>query len=471
MGPLVLALVLGAAAAETSAEHAARRRSHAAALECPWRVTEAERDTDVSSQLAVSIVSADVALGAGADAGLCGDRLVLALPAGLAERAVYLEAEQGEGDAARNVPLALAAPRVRYADGVVAAEYVATLPVRVLPGEKTRVEIFAVADGAVTTDAEGAAEYVDDTAGVLSPYPVAAQSSRFRIGAAASLAEPPPTRRESKELVYEKEGEAVASDAEPLRLLFPPASPWPRATTVTRTVDVAHRGPAAVSEAYALTNAGAPYAGDSHYSKVDAQRSTVVRSLSAVLPPGASHVAVRDGLGNVTSGRVRWGSEAATLDFEPRHPLLGGWNTTFELTYRVPGAAASASGRTRLPLKFGCPIEDVVVDDYELRVVLPEGASDVDVEAPFRQTLKGEVKMADQRPQLPWIFGASRPVVILRTSRLVYEHSTEFHVEYTTSTPHALRLPAAVAFLALVALATVATALRLTVCASDDDTQ
>lgn len=58
------------------------------------------------------------------------------------------------------------------------------------------------------------------------------------------------------------------------------------------------------------------------------------------------------------------------LVIEPRYPLFGGWKTSFTIGYGLPlkDFLFQSEGRRLLNISFGCPIEDVVVDDLIVKV-------------------------------------------------------------------------------------------------------
>jgi oligosaccharyltransferase complex subunit alpha (ribophorin I) len=66
------------------------------------------------------------------------------------------------------------------------------------------------------------------------------------------------------------------------------------------------------------------------------------------------------------------------LELRPRYPLLGGWNYTFTIGYDLPLGEVlredKQMGKKVLAVDFLTGFKDAVVDDVELKVVLPEGA-------------------------------------------------------------------------------------------------
>ena len=67
------------------------------------------------------------------------------------------------------------------------------------------------------------------------------------------------------------------------------------------------------------------------------------------------------------------------LELTPRYPLLGGWNYTFTPGWDAPLAdwagVDKKSGKYVVAVPFLNTFKDVPVDDAELKIILPEGAT------------------------------------------------------------------------------------------------
>ena len=139
-----------------------------------------------------------------------------------------------------------------------------------------------------------------------------------------------------------------------------------------------------------------------HFSRLAHQQSRfhagtpaqVFTNLALRLPPTAHSPYYYDTIGNVSTSHFRQGSTPATaalsskvrtsprtvdgvLELKPRYPLLGGWNYTFTIGYDMPLGDAlrvESNGRKVLGVPFLTAVRDMIVDDAELHVVLPEGA-------------------------------------------------------------------------------------------------
>jgi oligosaccharyltransferase complex subunit alpha (ribophorin I) len=95
----------------------------------------------------------------------------------------------------------------------------------------------------------------------------------------------------------------------------------------------------------------------------------------ARLPPAARSLYYRDLIGNISSSATRHGAKETIVDISLRYPLVGGWKTDFVLGYSLPlegSLFGRPKGRTRLIADISSPLDDVVVESLETRVVLPE---------------------------------------------------------------------------------------------------
>ena len=106
------------------------------------------------------------------------------------------------------------------------------------------------------------------------------------------------------------------------------------------------------------------------------------------LPPGIRNTYYYDLIGNVSTSRLRVApaipksshvNRNSVLELRPRYPLLGGWNYSFTLGWDAPlGDSASwdkTTGRYIVEVPIMTPIPGAVVNDAEVKIILPEGAT------------------------------------------------------------------------------------------------
>ena len=111
-------------------------------------------------------------------------------------------------------------------------------------------------------------------------------------------------------------------------------------------------------------------------------------ALTLHLPAGLRNPYYYDLIGNVSTSNIRLassvpknkqGTQFSVLDLRPRYPLLGGWNYTFTLGWDLPlqdvASYDKSKGRYIVEVPIMTPLVGAVVNDAELNIVLPEGAT------------------------------------------------------------------------------------------------
>ena len=132
-----------------------------------------------------------------------------------------------------------------------------------------------------------------------------------------------------------------------------------------------------------------------HFSRLEHQSQAyfgrpgphVLPSLQLHLPAGIHDVYYYDLVGNVSTSALRTapsipkGAEAnrfSVLEMRPRYPIMGGWNYSFTLGWDSPLADYAGFDSKTGKYVVGVPIMTVipgtVIDDAEVKIVLPEGA-------------------------------------------------------------------------------------------------
>jgi len=74
------------------------------------------------------------------------------------------------------------------------------------------------------------------------------------------------------------------------------------------------------------------------------------------------------------------------LTVETRFPIFGGWQTQFYLGYSIPTEVSlfvGDDGRYQLKFDFFTVFKDVWIDDIEIKIVLPEGSTDIKLDCPY----------------------------------------------------------------------------------------
>lgn len=189
---------------------------------------------------------------------------------------------------------------------------------------------------------------------------------------------------------------------------------------LVREVEVSHWGNVAVEDFMIITNDGAELANG--FSRLDFQSNPnvdhVIKSIHLTLPNESSNVYYRDHIGNISTSHL-WKN---SLEIEPRFPLFGGWKTKFCMGYDLPlhqhvGVNVENTNLYTLTIPSGPNFgQEVVVDEQVIKIVLPEGVTDIKVESPFSfDSQKFDTKRT-------YLDIEGRQVVILEKKNLINDH-------------------------------------------------
>lgn len=274
----------------------------------------------------------------------------------------------------------------------------------------------------------------EGSAVVLSPYVVKLQNTLFKI--------PPPHRVESftKHAPSKHDGDSIsygpyenveANKRQELRIHYENDSPFLTVTKMTRLLEISHWGNIAVEETLEIVHTGAVLKGS--FSRLDFQRDhrerqPCVKSFKTLLPAASKDVYYRDEIGNISTSNLRQLEDAVELEIRPRFPLFGGWQTNYYIGYNVPSYEYLFASGSRFALKMRFIdhiFDNFLVDEFTLKVILPETAKDIKFEAPF------QVKRSPDEVHYTYLDYVGRPVVIAHKNNLVESHIQDFELHYT----------------------------------------
>lgn len=267
---------------------------------------------------------------------------------------------------------------------------------------------------------------------LLSPYPVLNQTlivdlpctSKGLLG--VTKKEPMADDGEGVLTFGPFESAAAPWSVSPLFLHFTDDNPTPRAVSLLREVTISHWGSVGVDESFDLLNAGASLTGEwSRYDHDTASprspgKGAALTGLSGTLPKTARWIYFKDGIGNISSSTVRPSRSRLDVRLEPRFPLSPGWRTTFKFGYSLPlpVVAGREGGRVRVTVPLGTPLQGVSADLLATTIILPEGASAIEVNTPF-----GEEVVAITRGRIATTLDTvGRPTVTATVKNAVGEH-------------------------------------------------
>jgi len=222
------------------------------------------------------------------------------------------------------------------------------------------------------------------------------------------------------------------------------AAPVVEILSLKRAAEISHWGANLnIQNDIALRNAGPELKG--HFSRLVHQSQAfysrlpphVIPSLTLHLPPGIHSAYYYDLNGNVSTSRLRVAPSApkaadskqySTLELRPRYPLMGGWNYSFTIGWDSPLADSagydSSSGRYIVGIPAQTVIPGAVVNEAEVKIIFPEGATDIEVFPPF-------APITQQRStHITYLDSIGRPAVTLSFENLTDKHSGLIYVTY-----------------------------------------
>lgn len=226
---------------------------------------------------------------------------------------------------------------------------------------------------------------------LFSPYPTSTQSTLFKTPTTridSFTDQPAPAAKKSDGVTYGPYNDVAAFKRSPVELHFENNKPFLTVTSFVKEFEISHWGNLAVEEHYSVEHDGAALKGS--FSRADYQRAptsspAAVKSFIQYLPAEAADVYYRDEIGNISTSHVRLPSDKGVhLELTPRFPLFGGWKTVFYMGYNLPLSSFLSrdyndGSRFQLNATFLTNFEDAVFDDVSVRIILPEGASDISV--------------------------------------------------------------------------------------------
>ncbi|KAL2917910.1 dolichyl-diphosphooligosaccharide--protein glycosyltransferase subunit 1 [Polyrhizophydium stewartii] len=353
--------------------------------------------------------------------------------------------------------LALEVSKAAVADGI--QYYAVKLPAAPAPGGKTTLFIKSVFVGLLHPYPRRIPQLATQNyeffgnAYFLTPYNSLQQTTTVKLPNARDVKShtkgPAPVDKRSDGIVYGPYTEVAPLTQSKLYVHFGNSKAILVAKHFSKLAEVSHwGGNLAVQEDYEVHHRGAELKGQ--FSRIDYklsvyghEKTSVVKGLTAVLPAGAKDVFYRDVIGNVSTSRFRNERDQSVLYLQPRFPLYGGWRYTWFQGYSVAVSSLlktdTKSGRYVLQLPFKSSISDLTVEDAELKVVLPEGATDIQVDASI------PVDSVAHSMTFTYLDSTGRPTVVIKKSKMVDDHNGVVQITYSYSTLRLLQKPLVVA--------------------------
>ncbi|KAG2156056.1 Ribophorin I [Suillus clintonianus] len=236
----------------------------------------------------------------------------------------------------------------------------------------------------------------------------------------------------------------VAKYQQPVSVHYSFDHPVLEVETLRRTAEISHWGSNLnIEDKIHLHNAGPTLKG--HFSRLDYQSQTYQRKqaphilshFTLHLPPGITNAYFYDQNGNVSTSHLRTtpsvakGSKAiqySVLELRPRYPVLGGWNYSYTIGFDTPLQDSVGYDAKNGIYMVGIPvmtnIPGAVVNDAEVKIILPEGATNVEFVSPFPEL------SSSMSTHISYLDTTGRPAVTFAYKDLTYKHTGVIYVSY-----------------------------------------
>ena len=153
-----------------------------------------------------------------------------------------------------------------------------------------------------------------------------------------------------------------------------------------------------------------------------------VKNFKTLLPAASKDVYYRDDIGNISTSHMRVMDDAVELDLRPRFPLFGGWKTHYVVGYNVPSYEYLFYSGNQHVLNMRLVdhiFDDMLVEEAEVKVILPEGVTEIEVKTPYKMT-RGEDGLHHT-----YLDTTGRTVIHLSTNKLLTEnHIQDFQIRF-----------------------------------------
>ncbi|XP_014669054.1 PREDICTED: dolichyl-diphosphooligosaccharide--protein glycosyltransferase subunit 1-like [Priapulus caudatus] len=265
-----------------------------------------------------------------------------------------------------------------------------------------------------------------------SPYKTVTQKTLVKLASSTieSYSKVKPVSLSESEITYGPYENTEPFREEELKVHYENGTPFLSVTSLNRLIEVSHWGNIAVEENVEIRHTGAILKGP--FSRYEYQKDksgfNSVWSFKTLLPASAADVYYRDEIGNISTSHLRELVDSVEVDLRPRFPLFGGWKTKYMIGYNLPSYEYlfNEGDKYVLRIRFVDHIyDDQQIDQAYLRVILPEGAENIELKTPF-EVFQGKIER-----HFTYLDYYGRPVVTAHKSDLVEQQIQDFEVHYT----------------------------------------
>ena len=201
-----------------------------------------------------------------------------------------------------------------------------------------------------------------------------------------------PTSTSNYGIIYGPYENVSPVSFEQIEIMYTYAYPLPYFKKATRDIFVSHWGQISIDEYFDIFNEAAGINGQ--FSRVDYMPhinpnhgQNAINSLGTLLPQYINSLYYYDYIGNISSSHAERKEDHVFFNIEPRFPIFGQWKTDWNQGYMMPTAfhlfqSPSDSTKHSLEVDFMHAYDHSLTEDYTVRVILPEGATNIHVELP-----------------------------------------------------------------------------------------
>lgn len=226
--------------------------------------------------------------------------------------------------------------------------------------------------------------------------------------------------------------------------------PFVKIENLSRLLELSMWGNLAIEEQYVIKHAGAQLEGG--FSRFDYQAGnpsmtspSSFQSIVASIPYEATDIYYRDRIGNISTSDVKPQADKKKTNviIQPRYPMFGGWKSTFTFGYNVPISPflKKSGSHFILTYNFGTSFPETPIENYELKVLLPEGATNIKFVLDQKELVPNLVEQT-QDIFKTYLDTKGRPVLIINKKNVAPELSAlNFDVEFEFSSISMLQEP------------------------------
>ena len=218
-------------------------------------------------------------------------------------------------------------------------------------------------------------------------------------------------------------------------LHFKKDSAMPIFTEVTRTIEISHWGNINVEEHFEVFNEVAGVKnewGRVDYNQYDQNSGRhAIKNFEIEMPRYIRGLYYYDFIGNISSSHAYRDADNVKFYFEPRFPIFGQWKTDYNIGYNMPTKYhlfydMEDDSKHLFNFTLLHDFDGILAENFTLKVILPEGATDVKAHLPF------EVDSIENGLHFSTLDYLGRPVLIIKKDNVIsHLHKSHFQVTYT----------------------------------------